>query len=117
MKKHVLLFTLLALAMIVAACGKAEPAGPPEVVEATFARGLSAQMEPVNPGSEFEPDQTVYLSVKLKGNPKEGVVSARFFYQRRRDHPGQPRSGAVARRGTGDRPGRQHPGGVHAQPR
>jgi serine protease Do len=81
MKKHVLLVTLLALAMIAAACGKAEPAGPPEVVEATFARGLSGQMEPINPGNEFEPDQTVYLSVKLKGNPKEGVVSARFYYK------------------------------------
>jgi serine protease Do len=81
MKKHVLLFPLLALALVAAACGKAEPAGPPEVVEATFARGLSEQMEPVDPGNEFEPDQTVYLSVKLKGNPKEGVISAHFFYK------------------------------------
>ena len=81
MRKHILVATLFVLAIAAAACGKAEPAGPPEIVEATFARGLSDQMEPVNPGNEFEPDQTVYLSVKLKGNPKEGVVSARFFYK------------------------------------
>jgi serine protease Do len=81
MKKQVLLSMFLALAIIAAACGKKEPAGPPEVAEATFARGLSEQMEPVNPGNEFDPDQTVYLSVKLKGNPQEGVVSARFFFK------------------------------------
>ena len=51
-KKHVLLATFLALAIVVTACGKAEPAGPPEIVEATFARGLSEQMEPINPGNE-----------------------------------------------------------------
>jgi serine protease Do len=38
-------------------------------------------MEPISPGNEFGPDETVYLSVKLKGNPKEGVISARFYYK------------------------------------
>jgi serine protease Do len=81
MKKQILLTMLLTLSIIATACGQKEPAGPPEVAEATFARGLSEQMEPINPGNEFDPDQTVYLSVKLKGNPQEGVISARFFFK------------------------------------
>jgi serine protease Do len=81
MKRQVLLAMFFALAIVVTACGKAEPSGPPEIVDATFAHGLSEQMEPVNPGSEFEPDETIYLSVKLKGNPRAGVVGARFYYQ------------------------------------
>ncbi len=57
-----------------------EPAGGIQVVEATFAHGLSDQMEPVDPGADFGPAETVYLSVRIKGRPKEGVVTARFYW-------------------------------------
>lgn len=50
-----------------------------EMLEAVFARGLTEQMEPADPGTEFAPDEAVYLSVKIKGRPKAGVVLARFF--------------------------------------
>lgn len=50
-----------------------------EMLEAVFARGLTEQMEPADPGTAFAPDEAVYLSVKIKGRPKTGVVSARFF--------------------------------------
>lgn len=50
-----------------------------EMLEAVFARGLTEQMEPADPGTEFAPDEAVYLSVKIKGRPKAGVVAARFF--------------------------------------
>ena len=80
MNKHLFLVLFVVVALIVAACGGEEPSGPPEVLEATFAHGLSEHMEAVDPGNEFEPDETVYLSVKLKGNPKEGLVSTRFLY-------------------------------------
>jgi hypothetical protein len=60
-----------------------EPPPPPEagieVLEATFAHGLSEAMEPVNPGTGFAPDETVYLSVEIKGRPKAGVVTSRFY--------------------------------------
>ena len=51
-----------------------------EILEATFAHGLSEEMQPIDPGSEFTPDETVNLSLKLKGRPKEGVITARFFW-------------------------------------
>ena len=58
-----------------------KPAGGLKVLEVTFAHGLTEEMAPVDPGEEFTPDATIYLSVKLKGRPKEGRVTARFLYQ------------------------------------
>jgi len=59
--------------------------GPPtagiEILEATFAHGLGDSMEPVNPGADFARDETVYLSLKIKGRPKEGTVLARFYFR------------------------------------
>ncbi len=92
---------VLVLALLLAACGGSEAtpkdqttpsstsstdtstetsAGKLEILEATFAHGLDDNMGPVDPGNQFQPDETVYLSIKLKGKPKEGVVSARFMY-------------------------------------
>jgi hypothetical protein len=51
-----------------------------EILEATFAHGLGEEMQPIDPGSEFSPGETVNLSLKIKGRPKEGVVTARFFW-------------------------------------
>ena len=59
-----------------------EPPAPSgiEVLEATFAHGLGEDMQPIDPGSEFTPGETVNLSLKVKGRPKEGVITARFFW-------------------------------------
>jgi hypothetical protein len=60
-----------------------QPPPPPEagieVLEATFAHGLSEEMGPVDPGADFAPDETVYLSVKIKGRPEAGLVKADFY--------------------------------------
>lgn len=56
------------------------PAGAIEILEANFAHGLSEEMQAVDPGSEFQPDETVYLSLTIKGRPKEGAVTARFYW-------------------------------------
>lgn len=64
----------------VAAPTEPAPAAEIEILDATFAHGLDEEMQPVDPGAGFGPDETVYLSVKLKGRPKEGVVTARFYY-------------------------------------
>jgi hypothetical protein len=57
------------------------PAAGIEILEATFAHGLSDDMEPVNPSADFAGDETVYLSLKIKGRPKEGLVTARFYWR------------------------------------
>lgn len=51
-----------------------------EILEAIFAHGLGEEMQPIDPGSEFSPGETVNLSLKIKGRPQEGVVTARFFW-------------------------------------
>lgn len=69
------------------ACGngdEAEPTTAPEsgvqLLEATFAHDLGEEMQPVDPGSDFAPEETIYLSIKIKGRPKEGVLTARFYW-------------------------------------
>lgn len=88
MKRHVMLVLFLALVLVAAACGGGpeEPEATPEVMvmeilEVTYAHGFDEEMAPIDPGNRYDPDETVYLSVKLKGNPKEGVIASRFFYE------------------------------------
>jgi hypothetical protein len=57
-----------------------EPAAGIEVLAGAFAHGLGEQMEPVDPGTDFLPGETVYLSVEIKGRPKEGTITARFYW-------------------------------------
>ncbi len=58
----------------------AKPTAGVQILKATFAHGLTEEMEPQNPGEDFQPDQTVYLSLKIKGRPKKGLVGARFYW-------------------------------------
>ena len=100
MKRIAQLISLMTLIFLLVACGGGEGASEPvastadapaptprsdetaslEILEAAFAHGLDDNMGPVDPGNQFQPDETVYLSITLKGKPKEGVVSARFMY-------------------------------------
>ncbi len=52
-----------------------------EILEAAFAHGLTEEMQPVNPGTDFGPEETVYLSLRIKGRPEEGLVTARFYWR------------------------------------
>jgi len=103
MKKQKFLISLLVFALMMAACGGGEtpspmpvpaqatepaPATPTkeaaaglELLEATFAHGLTEEMAPIEPGDTFAPDEPIHLSIKLKGTPKEGQVTARFFFR------------------------------------
>ncbi len=98
MKKYALWNVLLIVVLLLTACGgggntssttsptdnttpTAEAARSAiEVLDVTFAHGLSEEMAPIDPGNEFAPDETIYLSVKVKGTPKKGTVSATFYY-------------------------------------
>jgi hypothetical protein len=51
-----------------------------ELKAATFAHGLTDDMQPVDAGSDFAPEETVYLSLQIKGRPEEGMVTARFYW-------------------------------------
>jgi len=87
---------LLITALAIAACGGGGSGQPSagekpaaqakpglELLEATFAHGLDENLAPVEPDDKFAPQDTIYLSIKLKGTPKEGQVTARFLYKDR----------------------------------
>jgi len=93
----------LVFTVVLVACGGEEPASPTpvpiqmtavppatptkeatarlELLDVTFAHGLTEEMTPIQPGNTFAPDETIHLSIKLKGTPKEGLVTAHFFFQ------------------------------------
>lgn len=56
------------------------PGASIEIVEAALAHGLTEEMLPVDPGTDFSPDEAVYLSLHVKGRPTEGSVIARFYW-------------------------------------
>ncbi len=49
--------------------------------KATFCHGLGENQSPKDTAEFFRPDETIYLSVELKGRPKSGVVAARFMFR------------------------------------
>lgn len=91
MEMNRLLPVTLGLILLLAACGPEaipveetelpQPEAAIQILEATFAHGLGEEMQPVDPGADFGPDETIYLSLRIKGRPKEGMVSARFYWQ------------------------------------
>lgn len=50
-----------------------------EVLETTFARDIDEDGQPINPCDDFTPDEKVHFSLALKGRPKEGTVTGRFY--------------------------------------
>jgi len=82
------LVSLVFILLLLAACGgggasadtPVAEASVLEVVSATYAHGLDDEMGPIDPGSEYAAEDTVYLSVALKGNPRRGIVAARFYF-------------------------------------
>lgn len=66
---------------------KPEPTKAPEgndvkVVEAVFAKKLSENMEPEEKavGNSFTPDETIALSLKIEGRPKQGIIEATYYW-------------------------------------
>lgn len=51
---------------------------------ATFCHEVDENQAPKDKAESFQPTDTVYLSVQLKGRPKSGLVSGTFFF---RDQP------------------------------
>jgi hypothetical protein len=54
------------------------PAGI-EIRKAVLAHDIDDDHKPVNPDTEFTPDEKIWLSITLKGRPKKGVVSVQFY--------------------------------------
>jgi hypothetical protein len=87
------LIPILAVAILVAsalACGSSadtpEATTPPqpttagvEIREAVLAHDVDDDHKPVDPDTEFTPDEKIWLSLTLKGRPKKGIVAVQFY--------------------------------------
>lgn len=49
--------------------------------KATFCHGLNEDQSPKDTAEFFRNDETVYLSIELKGRPKTGIVAAKFMFR------------------------------------
>ena len=82
--KYIAVFVVVGMFCSFGCSAQAAPlrAEPIEIVNVTFAHGLTEEMEPVDPdpAATFAPDETIYLSVQVKGRPKSGVLSAEFYW-------------------------------------
>lgn len=92
MKRSHLVPILAAIIILVAsalACGSGadtpEDTAPPpttasvEIREAVLAHDIDDDHKPVDPDTEFAPNEKIWLSLVLKGRPKKGIVSAQFY--------------------------------------
>lgn len=59
----------------------AEMSSAIELKEVRFAARLDDKMQAVDPGNEYAPDATVYLSAAVEGRPKNGILKCRFSYR------------------------------------
>ncbi len=91
-RRLALLWLALVVALTVVACGGGGNGGEGNgggegaqaeagltILDATFAEGVSEELDPINPTTSFTPEQTVNLLLTIKGRPKEGEVVARFY--------------------------------------
>jgi len=87
------LFFILATALLIVACGKEAEVGDSEVAikteetvdgldiaEVEFAKELAEDMSPVDITNQFEPTDTINISIQISGRPKNGIIVARFLY-------------------------------------
>jgi len=49
--------------------------------KATFTHGLKEDQSPQDTAESFQNDETVFLSIELKGRPKSGIVVAKFMFR------------------------------------
>jgi len=49
--------------------------------KATYAHALEENQSPKDTAEFFYPDETIYLSLELKGRPKSGGVTGKFFFK------------------------------------
>lgn len=55
--------------------------GDVELLEAVFAKELGENQDPIDPTEAFYPTDTVNISLRFQGRPKQGLISATFYFR------------------------------------
>lgn len=69
------------LAFGLGAAGPLHSAEDSLLIKATFCHGLDEKQMPKDTAEFFTDNETIYLSIELKGRPKTGIVSTRFMFR------------------------------------
>lgn len=75
------LVSLLVLGFYLSVASVPLHAAEGELKKATFCHWLQEDQSPKDVAEFFNRDETVYLSIELKGRPKSGVVAAKFMFR------------------------------------
>lgn len=79
--KKVLLLGAVAFALF-SACTADSSFDKVEIVEATFAGGIDEKEgEAIDPRSEFAQGEDIYLLIKFKGRPREGIIKTVYYFR------------------------------------
>jgi hypothetical protein len=84
MKKKILFLicSVLVATLVMSACGKTTAATDNIITikSVTLAGNLDENFQPVNPSTQFQPTDTIYVSVDVAGTPKTGTLNGKFYY-------------------------------------
>ena len=92
MRKYLspIIVILIASVILLGACGGSTPAaaesltlqaGGLTIKELVYSKALDEKQGPIDPGNQFEPLDTIYLTVTFKGRPKEGLVLGKAYWK------------------------------------
>ncbi|MGV8027245.1 MAG: hypothetical protein AB2L18_11870 [Anaerolineaceae bacterium] len=78
-KNLILTICILGTLFLLAACGGGKDEGI-TVKSVTLAENLDSNYQPINPTTQFYPNDVIYASVEVSGTPKTGVITGKFYY-------------------------------------
>jgi hypothetical protein len=78
--KKIALCAMLAIALLLTACGGAKTAPIAITIKSvTFAESLNTSFQAVNPKTQFKTTDTIYASVDVSGRPTTGLLNGKFY--------------------------------------
>jgi len=83
-KLWISIFALSLLIVSISACTKPVATGGSSISQivvksVTLAENLNENYQAVNPKTQFNPTDTIYVSVNVSGKPSTGVLNGKFF--------------------------------------
>jgi len=84
MKKNILLWicAVMITALMLTACSSAAKVTTTAITikSVSLAESLNANYQPLNPKTQFKPNDVIYVSVNMAGRPTTGTLNGKFFY-------------------------------------
>ncbi|NJP06119.1 MAG: hypothetical protein HC837_11115 [Chloroflexaceae bacterium] len=76
---HIAITVICSVLLFIGCSSIPEVATTDMLLQATFAKSLSENQEPINPTDTFLPTESINLSLEFEGRPKRGNVKAVYY--------------------------------------